>query len=157
MKKKAQKLIRLLKEKNMTVSTAESLTGGLVAASLVDIAGASNVFNEGYITYSNEAKERILGVSGNDLADYGAVSESVATAMCKGCMRVSGSDIGISTTGIAGPDGGSKEKPVGTVYIGVTTKDKTDVRKYVFSGDRDEVRNQTVETALLMAISIIDN
>ena len=115
-------LIELLKKNNMTISTAESCTGGLIAKSITDVSGASDVFGYGFVTYANEAKMKLLGVWEDALSEYGAVSEPVAVLMSRGARRVSGSDIAVSVTGIAGPGGGSEEKPVGLVYISLSTK-----------------------------------
>ena len=144
----ARVALRMLKARGETISFAESCTGGLLAASLVDLPGASDVFNEGYITYSNEAKRRILGVSDETLSVYGAVSAECAKEMALGARRASGSDYAISVTGIAGPDGGTPEKPVGLVYIGLSDKNGTAARAFRFLGDRTEVRTASVKHAL---------
>ena len=121
-------LVNTLKEKKLTIACAESCTGGLIAKSITDVGGCSSVFLGGVVAYANEIKENILGVSGETLKKYGAVSEFTAMEMADGVRRICGSDIGISTTGIAGPDGGTDEKPVGMVCFGfnilgnVTTK-----------------------------------
>lgn len=143
-----EKVVQLLMEMEMTVSTAESCTGGLVAATLVNVAGVSAVFNEGYITYANEAKHRLLGVSEETLSRYGAVSSQAAEEMAKGVCAVSNSDCSVVTTGIAGPDGGTPEKPVGLVYIGCAVCGKVSVHECRFSGDRSQVRNSAAKAAL---------
>lgn len=143
-------VVELLSERNLTVTTAESCTGGLIAGTLVNVAGASDVLNEGYVTYSNEAKERILGVSHETLETYGAVSARTAKEMAEGAARAAGSDAALSATGIAGPGGGTEEKPVGLVYVGCHLNGETTVKECRFSGDRRENRMRTVETALLM-------
>ena len=120
---------RLLIERGITVSCAESCTGGKFAAALTDISGISQVFDRGIVTYSNAAKIQELGVKSETLAEHGAVSEETAKEMAVGIRRVSGSDIGISVTGIAGPDGGTDEKPVGLVYIGLAWCDEVICRK----------------------------
>ena len=148
---------QLLKKYHLTVTTAESCTGGLLAGRLVNVPGISENFKEGYITYSNEAKERILGVSHNTLETYGAVSEETALEMASGCMQAAGADIGIGITGIAGPDGGTDQKPVGLVYIGCCYKEKSYVEKNLFAGDRREVRERTVERALMILRETIIN
>lgn len=117
-------LVDALKEKGLKIATAESCTGGLISKMITDVSGASSVFDCGVCSYANNIKAKVLGVSAEDLAEKGAVSAEVAMQMAKGVMKLSGADIGISTTGIAGPTGGSPEKPVGTVYIGVATMDK---------------------------------
>lgn len=150
-------IYQLLQENNLTVTTAESCTGGLLAGRLVNVPGISENFKEGYITYSNEAKERILGVSHETLETYGAVSEETALEMAQGCMHVAGADIGIGITGIAGPDGGTDKKPVGLVYISCCYKGKGYVEKNLFAGDRKKVRESSVEKALTMLREIIIN
>ncbi len=120
---------RLLKEKNLSISCAESCTGGLFAAGLIGISGISQVFDRGIVTYSNEAKVEELGVSGETLAQFGAVSEETAREMAIGLAKKTGSDICVSVTGIAGPDGGSEEKPVGLIYIGVNYKGQCHVKR----------------------------
>lgn len=117
-------LVNTLKEKELKIATAESCTGGLISKMITDVSGASSVFDCGVCSYANNIKEKVLGVSHADLEAKGAVSEEVAKQMAKGIRDLSGADIGISTTGIAGPTGGTDLKPVGTVYIGVATMDK---------------------------------
>ena len=143
-------IVRYLTEHHLTVATAESCTGGLLAARLIDVPGASDVFSEGYITYSNEAKQKRLSVSENTLREYGAVSSQCAEEMACGAARLSGSDFGLSTTGIAGPGGGTDEKPVGLVYIGLCHGEKTVTEEHFFSGSRRDVREQTVLHALTL-------
>ena len=135
-----EEIIALLKEKSAFVSTAESCTGGLIAASLVGVAGASEVFGAGFVTYANEAKEKLLGVSHETLERYGAVSEQTAREMAEGAARQGEAETSIATTGIAGPGGGSEEKPVGLVYIGSCSFGKVKVVEYRFSGNREEIR-----------------
>ena len=113
-------VVDLLLANSLTISTVESCTGGLLAARLINVPGVSEVFKSGYITYSNKAKLRLLGIKKNTLLKYGAVSEEIASQMAKGAAMVSKADVVVSITGIAGPDGGSQEKPVGLVYIGCT-------------------------------------
>ena len=143
-----EKIAEKLIEKKLKISVSESCTGGLLAASFINYAGISEVFEEGCVTYSNEAKMRRLGVSANTLEKHGAVSYETACEMAKGIAESALTDIGMSTTGIAGPGGGSDEKPVGLVYIGLYINGKTDAIKCNFSGDRLSVRTQTVEKAL---------
>lgn len=140
----------LLKEHHLTITTAESCTGGLLAGRLVNVPGISEQFKEGYITYSNEAKEKLLGVSHETLSTYGAVSEETAKEMAQGCKEAAGADIGIGITGIAGPDGGTPGKPVGLVYIGCCCKDKVYVRKFGFTGNRSKIRESSVANALTL-------
>lgn len=138
-----QTIVAMLKARGETVSVAESLTGGLLASQLVDVPGASAVLGESYVTYSNEAKERLLGVSPDTLRAYGAVSEQCAREMAEGCLRASGASWALATTGIAGPDGGTPEKPVGTVYIACAGKSGTTVKLLHLRGDRARVRAMT--------------
>lgn len=144
----ATRLVSILNEKKYTITTAESCTGGLVAASIVGVPGASSVLNEAHITYSNEAKNRLLKVRTDTLDSVGAVSFQTAKEMAKGAAELAGADCSIVTTGIAGPTGGTDEKPVGTVYIGYYINEKLYVEKHLFTGDRNEVRLCTVLTAL---------
>ena len=139
---------KLLLEKNLTISTAESCTGGLVSATLINYAGVSSVFMEGCVTYSNEAKINRLGVKKETLDKFGAVSEETAREMAKGIANNFKTNIGLSTTGIAGPGGGSNEKPVGLVYIGIYINGKTIVKKFIFDGNRQEIRLKATNTIL---------
>ena len=143
-------VVELLARKHLTVTTAESCTGGLIAGTLVNVPGASEVLNEGYVTYSNEVKERLLGVSHETLERFGAVSEETAREMAEGAAKTAGADTALSATGIAGPGGGTDAKPAGLVYIGCYANGETTVRECRFSGSRMENRLRTVETALLM-------
>ena len=148
---------KLLCKYHLTVATAESCTGGLLAGRLINVPGISANFKEGYITYANESKEKILGVSHDTLENYGAVSEQTAGEMAQGCKTVAGTDIGIGITGIAGPDGGTEQKPVGLVYIGCCYKDRTYVRKCIFTGNRREIRENAVGNALVFLQDVILN
>lgn len=151
-------VVRLLNKYELTVTTAESCTGGLVAGRLVNVPGASEVFNQGFITYSNKAKRKYLDVSKSTLKKYGAVSQQTAREMATGGVFATDSDACVAVTGIAGPDGGSEEKPVGLVYIATYMKDKVNVEKYQFKGNREKVREQAVMRALdLLRRSILDN
>lgn len=141
------KVLRYCMEKHLTISTAESCTAGMIAASIGDIPGVSDIFFEGFVTYSNEAKEKNLGVSHETLKKFGAVSRQTAREMAEGVCNRTGSDIGISATGIAGPGGGTDEKPVGLVYIGVCINGKTTVRKCLLHGSRSRIRHMTVLNA----------
>ncbi len=145
------KLIEKLNENHLTISTAESCTGGMIGACITSVPGASNVYNEGYITYSNDAKERLLGVSHMTLETYGAVSGETAREMAEGARKKSNADIAVAVTGIAGPGGGTDQKPVGLVYIGVSTEKSVIAHKFIFQGDRDDVRKSTVENAIRLA------
>ncbi|MBA5851345.1 competence/damage-inducible protein A [Clostridium sp. cel8] len=139
---------KLLIEKKLTISTAESCTGGLVAAKLINYPGISSVFIDGAITYSNEAKMKRLNVKKDTLENFGAVSKETAIEMAEGIAKTSNTDIGLSTTGIAGPSGGSDEKPVGLVYVGLYIKGKTFVKKLNLSGKRNVVRSRAAVSAL---------
>ena len=143
-----EKIVHKLLEKKYTVTTAESCTGGLLAGRILNVSGASGVYNEGHITYSNEAKKRILGVSHETLEKYGAVSEQTAGEMAVGAAKAAKAEVGLSTTGIAGPGGGTLEKPVGLIYVGCYINGETHVRECRFQGTREENRNATVEAAL---------
>ena len=148
-------LVQKLIQKEMTISTAESCTGGMIAAAITDVAGASGVFKEGFVTYCDEAKNEILGVDAKLLQKYSAVSEQVAEAMARGAAKKAGADCAISVTGIAGPDGGTKDKPVGLVYIGFMVGNTVIVEKHLFDGDRREVRRQAAERAIHGILELI--
>ena len=139
---------KLLRESGLTLSLAESCSGGLIAKLITDIPGSSAYFCEGVVTYSNQAKMRLLGVSPELLADFGAVSAECAMAMAAGIQHASGSALGLAVTGIAGPDGGSPDKPVGTVFISLAAPEGCRVRRFQFAGNRDNVRTQTARAAL---------
>ncbi len=147
----AETLVELLSEKEVMLATAESLTGGSVASAIVDVAGCSSVFYGGAVSYSNDAKINYLGVAEETIGDFGAVSRQTAIEMATGLLNRN-VQIGISTTGIAGPTGGSFTKPVGLVFISVTDEERTDVYQHVFKGDREQVRNQARDYALFYAI-----
>ncbi|MDO5350178.1 MAG: competence/damage-inducible protein A [Lachnospiraceae bacterium] len=151
-------VVKLLKKLELTVTTAESCTGGMLAARLVNVPGVSDVFREGFITYANKSKRKILGVSKSTLKKYGAVSEQTAKEMATGGVFATDADVCIAITGLAGPDGGTDEKPVGLVYIACYLKDNVTVEKYQFKGDRNKIREQSVVKALdLLRRSILDN
>ena len=151
-------VIEKLKEKHMKVATAESCTGGLIAKRITDVPGASEVFDCGIISYANEIKHSVLGVSEDDLNKYGAVSEPVARQMAQGALKVSGADIAVSVTGIAGPDSDSTNKPVGLVYIGLADRDNVWVRELRTSRkDRSYNRYVSASNALNMIRLYIDN
>ena len=145
-----ERIAALLIRRGFTVTTTESCTGGLLAGRLVNAAGISEVFKEGYITYSNEAKEKLLHVTHQTLETYGAVSEQTALEMAQGAARQAGAQAALATTGIAGPDGGTPEKPVGLVYIGCYVNGVTIVEKHIFAGERAQVRKLAVEAALML-------
>jgi len=150
-----KKVSELLLEKQNSIATAESCTGGLLAHTLTNIAGSSLYFERGVITYSNQAKMDLLGVAESTLDSVGAVSAEVAQAMAEGIRLKAGVDIGIATTGIAGPGGGSKEKPVGLVYICIATEDKTVVKQCHFQGNRLDIKQATCMNALLMLFECV--
>ncbi|MBR5872243.1 MAG: CinA family protein [Oscillospiraceae bacterium] len=145
-------LIKTLLEKNATVSTAESCTGGMVAARLTSVSGASGAFKYGAVTYCNEAKHIMLGVSTETLDEHGAISAETAKEMAEGIRKAMNADIGLSVTGNAGP-GAAENKPVGLVYIGVSSKNYSTVLKNNFEGNRTSVREQAADSALLLALS----
>ena len=150
-------LAAILLSRNWMVSLAESCTGGLVSATLTELAGSSEWFERGYITYSNEAKTECLEVPARLIESHGAVSELVAKAMAEGARINSGSDVAISITGIAGPSGGTAEKPVGTVCFGWATENQTFTKTVHFDGDRQAVRQQATEFALTELIALLRN
>lgn len=139
---------KLLVNKKLTISTAESCTGGMLAGTLINYPGISSVFMEGAVTYSNEAKMKRLEVKKETLDNFGAVSEETAREMASGICKATNTKVGVSTTGIAGPGGGTDEKPVGLVYIGLCIYGEVFCRKFNFKGDRQEVRLQAVKSAL---------
>ena len=141
-------VVKLLQKHELTVTTAESCTGGLLAGRLVNVPGASEVFREGFITYSNKAKRKYLDVSKSTLKKYGAVSSETAREMAIGGVFAADCDVCVAVTGIAGPDGGTEEKPVGLVYIATYLKEKVTVKKFQFKGNRAKVREQAVVRAL---------
>ncbi|HCM4346147.1 TPA: nicotinamide-nucleotide amidase [Klebsiella pneumoniae] len=145
----SEKIGRALKARGATVTTAESCTGGWIAKAITDIAGSSAWFERGFVTYSNEAKSQMIGVSEATLRDNGAVSEPVVVEMAIGALRAARADYAISVSGVAGPDGGSVEKPVGTVWFGVASVIGQGVtRRECFAGDREAVRRQATAYAL---------
>jgi nicotinamide-nucleotide amidase len=144
-------LLAVEEQPNILLATAESCTGGLIASAITDIAGSSAIFDRGFVTYSNAAKSEILGVPAELINQRGAVSDPVAKAMAEGALAHSNANLSISTTGIAGPEGGSKEKPVGTVWIGLCRKgQKATAQCFLFEGNRAAVRQQAVNKALEM-------
>ena len=145
----------LLKQKKLTVAIAESCTGGLIAHTITNISGSSDYFERGIVSYSNEAKIELLDVAEDLLIKFGAVSEQVAKAMAEGIRTKSNVDIGVSTTGIAGPTGGTNDKPVGLVYIAVSTSEETIVKKFQFSGDRLQNKESTCNEALQILLDIL--
>lgn len=150
-------VVNLLLKNGLKLSTAESCTGGLLSGKIINVSGASKVFEEGFITYSNKAKEKYLKVNKESLDKYGAVSSQVAKEMVLGTAKKTGSQACIAITGLAGPEGGSKEKPVGLVYIAVFLNNNVEVKEYRFNGNRQSIRERTVVMALdLLRLSIIN-
>ena len=152
-----EKIVKELQNRGYTITTAESCTGGLLAGRILNVSGASAVYNEGHITYSNEAKERLLGVSHDTLEQYGAVSEQTAAEMAVGAAKAANANVGLSTTGIAGPGGGTPEKPVGLVYVGCAINGGVTVEECRFSGNREENRNSAVEAVLQLLSKKLKN
>ncbi len=150
-------LCELMTERKIKLATAESCTGGLIAQKITSVPGASECFDCGVVTYSNQQKQKLLGVSSETLEKFGAVSEETALQMCEGVKRLANSDFGISVTGIAGPGGGTPDKPVGTVWIGICGKNIHKAQKFLFAGDRNQVRESTANAALEMVKEAILN
>ncbi len=148
MKTKLIKIIQTLEDNNQTISFAESCTGGRIAAAFTAISGVSSVFNGSCVTYSNDIKHLWLGVSSEVLDDFGAVSSECVEDMLKGISQKAQSDYAIAVSGIAGPDGGTESKPVGTVYIGILTIQDIIVKKYLFNGDREAIQRLATDTAI---------
>lgn len=140
--------VKALRDRHLTVSTAESCTGGLLGRMITSVPGASEVYGFGFVTYANEAKERLLGVKHETLSAYGAVSAQTAREMARGAREKSGADIAVSVTGIAGPGGGTEEKPVGLVYVGVCDKNGCEAYRFTHSGSRERVRDKSALCAL---------
>ena len=144
-------MIEAAKAKELMLATAESCTGGLVAGALTGVAGSSAVVDRGFVTYSNEAKNKLVKVPSKTIMKFGAVSDEVAIAMAQGGLHKAGADISVSITGVAGPGGGTQQKPVGLVHFGIATNwSDAQPNRMIFSGTRDEIRYQSVEHALKM-------
>ena len=152
----ASDIVRILTGKGMTISFAESLTGGMISSEIVSVSGASACFEGSVVSYSNDIKIKLLNVSEDVIRNFGAVSELCAKQMASGGRRLTGTDIAVSATGIAGPSGGSDSKPVGTVYIGLSCEDKCFADHFIFEGDRESVREQTVIEAYRMVLGLIN-
>lgn len=152
MKSNSDQLVQALAQQLLTtqrsVTTAESCTGGGIAKALTDIAGSSRWFEAGFITYSNRMKNKVLGVPESVFSEYGAVSEACARAMAEGAIALSGADYAMAVSGIAGPGGATADKPVGCVYIAWGAQHTIQVMRYQFEGDRESVRQQSIDTAL---------
>jgi nicotinamide-nucleotide amidase len=157
MRDAAERVLVACRKHGLKLVTVESCTGGLVAATLTAIAGSSDVVDRGYVTYANEAKRDMVGVPWDMLMAHGAVSEPVARAMVDGALKHSGADLAVSITGVAGPGGGSAEKPVGLVHFGVARRGFEIVaERHVFPGDRDGIRRVAVLTALSMLAALAE-
>lgn len=150
MKTEIKELLEILIDKKLTITAAESCTGGLISSAIVDMPGVSEIFHEGYVTYSNEAKESLLGVSPETIFNYGVVSEQTAKEMAQGAARSADADIALSSTGVAGPDGGTEEHPVGEVYLGCYCKGRVKAVRMLGTGDRTAVRMQAVDRAFAL-------
>jgi len=154
----AQQVVEAAASQRLTIATAESCTGGLVSAALTDIPGCSAVFNRGYVTYANIAKGEMIGVPLALLGQHGAVSEPVARAMAEGALHAARADLAVSITGIAGPGGGSEQKPVGTVHFGCAVRGKPTIHVHqLFTGDRSAIRMAAVEQALRMLLQALQD
>ena len=152
----SSEIVRLLTKKKLTISFAESCTGGLLSSSITSISGSSKVFNMGLVTYSNNAKVKLLKIPQEIITKYGAVSYETCLSMVKNLSRISKSDISISITGVAGPNGGTKEKPVGLVFIGLKKGGRTVIKKNLFkSKKRISIQKATVNQALKMTLNIL--
>ncbi len=148
MNEKTEKLVAMLAKRGKKLTTAESCTGGMIASEITSVPGASHVFEGGFITYSERLKEKMLGVSAGLISRVGVVSEDVARDMADGALRRSDADIAVAVTGFAGPTGGTKEAPVGTVWFAVAAKEGAFARSFRFDGNREAVREQAVEKAI---------
>ena len=156
MKKSAQKLVKLLSKKNLKISFAESCTGGLLSSSITSISGSSKVFTIGLVTYSNQSKISLLKVNKKTILKHGAVSYETCLSMVKNLSKISKTNISVSITGVAGPKGGTKQKPVGLVYIGIKRGNKTIIRKNLFKNkNRYSIQKSTVNQAHKMILNII--
>ena len=144
-------------EKKLTVTTAESCTGGMIASSIVSVSGSSAIFKSSVVTYSNEMKSKILNIPLKSINENGAVSKVIAYTMAYNILDLMNSDISIAVTGIAGPGGGSKNKPVGLVYIGIGTKQNIVTKRYLFKGNRLKIRQETTLESLKLSNKIIEN
>lgn len=151
----AEKIVKLCSEKGKKVSTAESCTGGMISAALTSVSGSSAVIELGVCSYSNRIKNEVLGVSDGTLEKFSEYSLQCAEEMAQGAARVSGADYAVSTTGVAGPSGGSEEHPVGEVFIGVAGLNGVSAERFVFSGGREEVRAKACRKALEMLVKQI--
>lgn len=152
----ARKVLEANRAAGRRVAVAESCTGGLVSAALTEIPGSSDVFDAGFVTYSNQAKHDVLKVGSDVLETFGSVSIAVAWSMAQGALARTQADVAVAITGIAGPDGGSEKKPVGTVSFGWSNRLHTDVETLVFKGDREQIRTQAAAHALRGLLKLLD-
>lgn len=149
-----EKLGQLLRAKRLTISVAESCTGGLLASRITDVPGSSDYFVGGIVAYQNEIKEKLLQVSAETLKKFGAVSEETARAMARGCRELFTSDIAVAVTGIAGPGGKTADKPVGLVYIAVASRGKTECKRYLWTGDRLLNKERSVRAGVELILDV---
>ena len=150
-----ERAVQILMEKGYEITTAESCTGGMIAATLINVSGISEIYKEGYITYANEAKQKLLGVKKETLNTFGAVSEQTAYEMALGAAKAADARVSLAVTGIAGPGGGSEEKPVGLVYIGCNIDGNVTVSKNLFQGDRLTIRKQATQKAIALLLTCL--
>ena len=150
-----ERAVQILMEKGYDITTAESCTGGMIAATLINVSGISEIYKEGYITYANEAKQKLLGVKKETLNTFGAVSEQTAYEMALGAAKAADARVSLAVTGIAGPGGGSEEKPVGLVYIGCNIDGNVTVSKNLFQGDRLTIRKQATQKAMALLLTCL--
>ena len=155
--KQSEILFHKCLKKKLIVTTAESCTGGMIASSIVSVSGSSAIFKSSVVTYSNEMKSKILNIPLKSINENGAVSKVIAYTMAYNVLDLMNSDISIAVTGIAGPGGGSKNKPVGLVYIGIGTKQNIVTKRYLFKGNRLKIRQETTLEALKLSNKIIEN
>jgi PncC family amidohydrolase len=151
-----ENILSYLQHNGLIITTAESCTGGMIASAITDISGASGVYNQGFITYSNQAKHQLLDVPTSILESFGAVSEPAAKAMAEGALNKAKADIALASTGIAGPTGGTARKPVGTIFIAVAQKNKdTVIKQLQLHGSRQEIRQETVKSIIKLTESLL--
>ena len=154
--KKSRKIVGLLKKKKMKISFAESCTGGMLSSTITSVSGSSKVFNLGLVVYSNQSKIKILKVSKRIIRKYGAVSEQVCKAMAKNVSKMGKTNMGLSITGIAGPRGGTKKKPIGLVYVGIKKGNRVEVKKYLFKNkERAYIQRAAVNKCLELILSTL--
>ncbi len=150
-----EEIVKILSEKKMTLSSAESCTGGMIASAIINVSGASDIYKEGFITYANEAKEKYLNVSKDTIQQYGVVSEETVREMAAGCAAATGAQVTIVSSGVAGPGGGTEETPVGLVWLACCYLGNVYTKKCLFEGNRMEIRSQATQSALSLILDII--